>query len=105
MFAIITYDIPTDQDGKKRYSKIHKLCGRCGFWVNNSVFEFDMDYTSFLRLKHNIEQIIDSGEDSVRIYIIRDSAENPRPTKSLGDECAATGLFRYPSMERMQLYI
>lgn len=37
--------------------------------------------------------------------IIRDSAENPRPTKSLGDECAATGLFRYPSMERMQLYI
>lgn len=70
MFAIITYDIPTDQDGKKRYSKIHKLCGRCGFWVNNSVFEFDMDYTSFLRLKHNIEQIIDSGEDSVRIYII-----------------------------------
>lgn len=70
MFAIITYDIPTDQDGKKRYSKIHKLCGRCGFWVNNSVFEFDMDYTSFLRLKHNIEQIIDSGKDSVRIYII-----------------------------------
>ena len=70
MFAIITYDIPTDQDGKKRYSKIHKLCGRCGFWVNNSVFEFDMDYTSFLRLKHNIEQIIDSDEDSVRIYII-----------------------------------
>lgn len=51
MFAIITYDIPTDQAGKKRYSKIHKLCGRCGFWVNNSVFEFDMDYTSFLRLK------------------------------------------------------
>lgn len=39
------------------------------------------------------------------LAIIRDFAENPRPTKSLGDECAATGLFRYPSMERMQLYI
>lgn len=39
------------------------------------------------------------------VKIIRDSAENPRPTKSLGDECAATGLFRYLSMERMQLYI
>ena len=41
----------------------------------------------------------------VMTSIIRDSAENPRPTKSLGDECATTGLFRYPSMERMQFYV
>ena len=38
------------------------------------------------------------------LIVIRDSAENPRPTKSFGDECATTGLLRYPSMERMQLY-
>lgn len=70
MFAVITYDIPTDEEGKKRYSKIHKLCKRCGFWVNNSVFEFDMDYSSFLRLKHNIEKEIKADEDSVRIYVV-----------------------------------
>lgn len=70
MFAVITYDIPSDPSGKKRYNKIHKLCEKSGFWVNNSVFEFDTDYTTFLKLKHNIEKIIDVNQDSVRIYII-----------------------------------
>lgn len=49
--------------------------------------------------------VINMNDSEFITMIIRDSAENPRPTKSLGDECAATGLFRYPSMERMQLYI
>ena len=70
MFAVIVYDIPVSDSGKRRYSKIHKLCERHGFWVNNSVFEFDMDYTSFLRLKHNIEKNMVPEEDSIRIYIL-----------------------------------
>lgn len=76
MFAVIVYDIPTDSVGKKRYLKIHKLCKQYGFWVNGSVFEFDMDYSSFLRLIHNIEKVIDTEQDSVRIYEIGKRKEN-----------------------------
>lgn len=70
MFAVIVYDIPTDERGKKRYQKIHKLCQKNGYAVNGSVFEFDMDYTEFLKLIHDIEKVIDINADSVRIYVI-----------------------------------
>lgn len=70
MFAVIVYDIPTDELGKKRYQKIHKLCQKNGYAVNDSVFEFDMDYTEFLKLTHDIEKVIDIDVDSVRIYIV-----------------------------------
>lgn len=76
MFAVIVYDIPTNAVGKKRYTKIHNLCKQYGFWVNGSVFEFDMDYSSFLRLIHNIEKVIDKEQDSVRIYEIGKRKEN-----------------------------
>lgn len=70
MFAVIVYDIPTDERGKKRYQKIHKLCQKNGYAVNGSVFEFDMDYTEFLKLTRDIEKVIDIDADSVRIYVV-----------------------------------
>lgn len=76
MFAVLVYDIPTDENGRRRYQKIHKLCLQKGFWVNGSVFELDMDYSSFLRLKHQIEKIMDVTQDSVRVYVLGKRTEN-----------------------------
>ena len=68
MFAIIVYDIPSDPSGMKRRNKVYKLCKKYGYHVQNSVFELTLDYSSLLRLEHNIEHEIDSKYDSVRIY-------------------------------------
>lgn len=70
MFAILTYDIPSDEMGKKRYSKLYKICKKSGWHVQNSVFELDIDYTSLLNLQKEIEKIIDNDIDSVRIYYL-----------------------------------
>lgn len=53
-----------------RYRKLHKLCRQNGYYVNDSVFEFEMKYDEFLKLKHDVEKIIDGTCDSVRIYVV-----------------------------------
>lgn len=70
MFAILVYDIPNDDDGKKRYQKLYRLCRQYFWHVQKSVFEIDLDYGSLLRLRHEIEKIIDNEVDSVRIYVL-----------------------------------
>ena len=70
MFALLVYDIPNDEDGKKRYYKLYNLCKSHGWHVQKSVFELDIDYGSLMRLEHKIENVIDKDVDSVRIYYI-----------------------------------
>lgn len=68
MFAVLVYDIPSDDKGTKRRNKIHKLCSKYGYHVQNSVFELDIDYAQLVRLQHEIVKIIDGEVDSVRVY-------------------------------------
>ena len=68
MFAVLVYDIPSDDAGMRRRNKIYKLCKKYGYHVQNSVFELDVDYTQLLRIEHEIEGILDGTQDSVRVY-------------------------------------
>lgn len=68
MFALIVYDIPSTKSGMKRSSSVRKLCAQYGYHVQNSVFEFDIDYSQMLKIVHGIENIIDKNCDSVRLY-------------------------------------
>ena len=68
MFAIIVYDIPSDDEGIRRRNKLYKLCSKYGYHVQNSVFELDVDYAQLIRMQHEIEKIISKQFDSVRMY-------------------------------------
>lgn len=69
MMVIVSYDVSTvTANGKKRLRKVAKECLNYGQRVQNSVFEVDVDYGTFLKLKDKLVKIIDEEEDSLRFY-------------------------------------
>ena len=69
MLVLITYDVNTeDAAGRRRLRQIAKQCVNYGQRVQNSVFEADLDYSAFLKLKNNLLDIVDEEKDSLRFY-------------------------------------
>ena len=71
MMVIISYDVSTtDAAGKRRLHKVAKECQNHAQRVQNSVFEADLDYSTFLKLKTRLVEIVDSEKDSLRFYYL-----------------------------------
>ena len=71
MMVLISYDVSTsDEGGKKRLRKVARECQNHAQRVQNSVFEADLDYSSFMKLKSRLEDIIDKENDSLRFYYL-----------------------------------
>ena len=68
MMTLVSYDVSTtDNKGKTRLRKVSKECQNYGQRVQNSVFEIDIDYGTFLKVKDKLLKIIDPKHDSLRI--------------------------------------
>lgn len=71
MMTLVSYDVSTvDAAGRKRLRKVAKECVNYGQRVQNSVFEVDVDYGTFLKLKDRLMKIIDEEQDSLRFYCL-----------------------------------
>ena len=71
MMTLVSYDVSTvDAAGRKRLRKVAKECVNYGQRVQNSVFEVDVDYGTFLKLKDRLMKIIDEEHDSLRFYYL-----------------------------------
>ncbi len=71
MFILITYDVNiTSSHGAKRLRNVAKVCLDHGKRVQNSVFECILTEAQYIKLKNQIESIIDSEQDSIRFYIL-----------------------------------
>ena len=71
MMTLVSYDMSTvDAAGRKRLRKVAKECVNYGQRVQNSVFEVDVDYGTFLKLKDRLMKIIDEEQDSLRFYYL-----------------------------------
>ena len=71
MMTLVSYDVSTvDAAGRKRRRKVAKECVNYGQRVQNSVFEVDVDYGTFLKLKDRLMKIIDEEQDSLRFYYL-----------------------------------
>ncbi len=71
MFVIIAYDVNvTSPTGAKRLRHIAKACVNYGQRVQNSVFEMNIDYGTFLKLKDTLINIMDEETDSLRFYYL-----------------------------------
>ncbi|VFQ43162.1 CRISPR-associated endonuclease Cas2 [Desulfoluna butyratoxydans] len=66
MRYLISYDIVDD----KRRNKLAKVLKDYGHRVQYSVFECLLDTPLFLSLRGRITSVIDSREDSVRVYAL-----------------------------------
>lgn len=71
MMVLVTYDVSTtDSKGKTRLRKVAKECQNYGQRVQNSVFEINVDYGTFLKVKDKLLKLISEKEDSIRFYYL-----------------------------------
>ena len=76
MMVLISYDVSTtNNSGKTRLRKVAKECQIHAQRVQNSVFEADLDYSSFLKLKARLCELINPDEDSLRFYYLGNNWE------------------------------
>ncbi|GAF19474.1 CRISPR-associated protein Cas2 [Bacillus sp. JCM 19046] len=77
MLVLITYDVKTSSlGGTKRLRKVSKACQNYGQRVQNSVFECVLDATQLTILKHELFEIIDPENDSLRFYRLGNNYKN-----------------------------
>lgn len=71
MMVLITYDVNTeDKNGQSRLRKVAKKCVNSGQRVQNSVFECLLEPAQFVKLRQELEAIIDKDKDSLRYYFL-----------------------------------
>lgn len=71
MMVIVSYDVSvTNSNGKSRLRKVAKECTNYGQRVQNSVFEIDVDYATFIKFKDRLVKLIDERQDSLRFYYL-----------------------------------
>ncbi|WP_455129494.1 CRISPR-associated endonuclease Cas2 [Pseudoramibacter alactolyticus] len=71
MMVLISYDVATaDTSGKTRLRKVAKTCQDHAQRVQNSVFEADLNYSTFMKLKDQLIRLIDQEQDSLRFYYL-----------------------------------
>ncbi|MDM8125686.1 CRISPR-associated endonuclease Cas2 [Mediterraneibacter glycyrrhizinilyticus] len=76
MMVLISYDVSTTSSaGRTRLRKVAKECQNHAQRVQNSVFEADLDYSAFLRLKDRLLKLIDPEQDSLRFYYLGNNWE------------------------------
>ncbi len=76
MMVLVSYDVSTtDAAGRKRLRKVAKQCQNYGQRVQNSVFEIDTDYGTFLKVKDALLKMIDEEKDSLRFYYLGNNWE------------------------------
>ncbi len=66
MYILLTYDI-----GEKRVGKILKTCRKYLDWVQNSVFEGEIQQSTLQKMIAELNRKTLKEEDSIRIYKLR----------------------------------
>lgn len=71
MFVIVCYDISNEtKEGRKRLSKVAKVCLAYGQRIQNSLYECLIDYSQYKCLKTELSKIIDNNKDTIRFYLL-----------------------------------
>lgn len=84
MFVILVYDFSVD-----RVAKALKICRKYLNWVQNSVFEGEISKANYIKLKKELELLMDPDEDSVIFYSFQTQKYSKREEMGLkkgGDE-------------------
>lgn len=72
MYIILVYDICLEQKGAKRLSKVFKTCKKYLSHIQNSVFEGELTESQYIKMKIEINQVLNNNMDSIIIFKSRD---------------------------------
>lgn len=71
MLVLVTYDVSTTtKAGRRRLTRVSKTCLDFGQRVQNSVFECKVTPAQWAELKHQLQDIYNPNEDSLRFYFL-----------------------------------
>ncbi|MCS6985492.1 MAG: CRISPR-associated endonuclease Cas2 [Leptospiraceae bacterium] len=83
MLVLVCYDVNTETAaGRRRLRQVAKKCESYGQRVQKSVFECLIEPEMYLKLEHDLVQIMDQSVDSLRIYFLNE--EMRRKTRVFG---------------------
>jgi len=68
--VLVSYDVARDDHGARRLRKVAKTCQNYGQRVQYSVFECLVAPDQFVRLKHELLEIMADEYDSIRFYLL-----------------------------------
>ena len=90
--VLVTYDVSTtSSEGRRRLRQVARKCLDFGQRVQNSVFECQITWEQWTRLRLDLLDLIDPSEDSLRFYMLgsrwhgRVEHHGVRPTIDLED--------------------
>ncbi len=63
MYIILAYDV-----NEERINRVHKVCKKYLFWVQNSLFEGELTEGRLKDMIRELETVIDPDEDAIVIY-------------------------------------
>lgn len=75
IFVVVVYDV-----GQKRNSKVLKICRKFLLHSQKSVFEGYLDETEISKLKKQLECVIDTKDDQVAIYKLKNTNKIEKET-------------------------
>lgn len=67
IYIILVYDV-----SEKRVFKVLKIARKYITWIQNSVLEGEITVAGFYKFKEELKKVINTNEDSILFYIIRD---------------------------------
>lgn len=70
MMVVVSYDVSEEEDGEKRLRKVAKICKNYGQRVQYSVFECVVTPDQWVKLRNELESVIDHHYDSLRYYYL-----------------------------------
>ena len=71
MMVLVTYDVSTtSSEGRRRLRLVARKCLDFGQRVQNSVFECQITWEQWTRLRLDLLDLIDPSEDSLRFYML-----------------------------------
>lgn len=71
MLVLVTYDVNVQKpEGRRRLRRVAKICQNHGQRVQNSVFECLVDPAQWVSFKAQLEQEVESSQDSLRYYFL-----------------------------------
>lgn len=77
MLILVTYDVSTETPaGRRRLRRVAKVCQNYGQRVQKSVFECNVDKTTYEHLEKKLLDEIDLNEDNLRVYRLTEPVED-----------------------------
>ena len=85
MMVVVAYDVETTYGGgRKRLSKVRRMCAEWGVAVQDSVYECELDASQYRSLKEKLGGLIQPDRDSIRFYLLGNRFQ--RRIETLGRE-------------------